>query len=656
MGLLASSCSITGKLNKADRLFEEGGYSKAADIYKKVVRSKKVPPARVEPAYFNYAESYRRIAKTKEAEAAFVAFFNRRKTANDPEMYLRYGQVLLSNEKYDKAQEQFERYRSERPDDPQAAVGLASLEWVKSYPKDSLTYAVEPVTAFNMGSHDFAPAFGADDYETLLFTSSRKADNVSKKTYDVTGTLSTDIYFSRLSRAGKWDRPRNMGKEINSKFDDGAAAFNSSYSTLYFTRCPKIKREKAGCKIYTAQRMADEWSEPADLKLVPDSITAAHPSLSADDLTLYFASDLADGMGKMDLWKVTRNGENDEWGDPIHMGAQINTQGNEMYPFAHANGCLYFSSDGRPGFGGLDIYRACPDSATNGWTIENVGAPMNSPADDFAVIFERDNDRGYLASRRKDKGTRGGDDIFRFARDTKPVEYFFEGLVRDERSGKVLENTDVRLIGSNGAILRKRTEADGMFRFRVNAGLEYLALAAHTGFLNGKLRFSSKEWENGYTHRDTFALVSTDRPIEIPNIFFDFGKATLSDASRHSLDSLVTIMKDNPTIIIELRAHTDNRGSDVSNTDLSQRRAQAVVDYLIQNGIDEARMEAVGLGESEPKTTTAEMAAQHAFLSAGQRLDEKFINTLKSEAQQEICHAFNRRTEMQVIRSDYVTE
>jgi peptidoglycan-associated lipoprotein len=647
---------VVNRLNKADRLFEEGGYAKAATIYKKAVRSKKVPAARIEPAYFNYAECYRRTGKPRDAEVAYIAFFRQHKTAHNPELYLRYGQALMAGAKYEQALVQFERYKQERPDDPQADVSLASLEWVKNYPNDSITYAVEPVAAFNLVSNDYAMAFGSDDYETVLFSSTRKTDNTSQKIDDITGMLSSDIYFTRLARDGRWDKPRNLGKEINTKFDDGAVAFNSSYSTLFFTRCVKVKREKTGCQIYTAQRTNDEWSEPENLHLVPDSITAAHPTLSADDLTLYFVSDLAGGMGKMDIWKATRNGPSDDWGEPINAGLPINTQGHEMFPFVHPNGTLYFASDGHPGFGGLDVFRAVPDSLA-GWKIENVGRPINSSADDFAIIFERDNERGYFTSRRIERGkTRGGDDIFRFARDVKPVEYFFEGVVRNERTGNVLGNADIRLIGSNGAILRKRTEADGNVRFRVNAGLDYIAIASLNGFLNGKLRFSSKEWENGYTYRDTFNLTSTDRPIEIPNIFFDFGKATLSDASRTSLDSLVTIMKDNEHIIVELRAHTDNRGSDAVNMDLSQRRAQAVVDYLIQNGIDEGRLEAVGFGESEPKTVDEALAWQHPFLRAGQKLDEKFIHSLVGESQQEICHALNRRTEMQVIRNDYIAE
>jgi peptidoglycan-associated lipoprotein len=650
--LLLTACGTAGKLEKANRLFEEGGYAAAAGKYKKVIR--KIPKKQSEQPYFNYAECYRRLSNWRNAETAYAGLLRQHKTPENPEIHLYYGQVLLANEKYDKAEEQFTLYMQQRPNSPQAATALASLALAKSARDSGNTYRVEPVAALNTRANDFAPAYGADDYEMLLFTSTRKDNNLSKKIYDVTGETYTDIFFSRLPRNGKWTKPQNMGEEINTKYEDGAAAFNHSYTVLYFTRCLKVKREKTGCKIFAVERNDNEWGEPQDLKLMPDSITAAHPALSDDDLTLYFVSDMDGGMGNMDVWKVTRSGAGDDWGEPVNMGAQINTAGNEMYPFARGSS-LYFASGGHSGFGGLDIFKATPDSAGN-WDIENMGRPVNSAADDFSIILERENERGYFTSRRRGKDAKGGDDIYRLALDVKPVEYHFEGIAKDAATGSVLENADIRLVGSNGAVLRKRTEANGSFYFRVNAGLNYLVLASRNGYLNAKLRFSSAGWENGHIHRDTFALTSTARPIEIPNIFFEFGKATLSDASRTALDSLVGLMKDNPSIMVELRAHTDSRGSDETNYELSQRRAQAVVDYLITNGIDEPRLAAVGLGESEPKTVTAAMAKQYPFLQAGQKLTEKFITALPNEERQEICHALNRRTELQVVRSDYVVE
>jgi peptidoglycan-associated lipoprotein len=325
-----------------------------------------------------------------------------------------------------------------------------------------------------------------------------------------------------------------------------------------------------------------------------------------------------------------------------------------MYPFAHANGALYFASNGHKGLGGLDIFKAV--LAGMEWTIENVGAPLNSPADDFGIIFERDNDRGFFSSNRKTSATSrsSADNIYAFTgEEQQNTEYFFAALVKNAKTQAIVPDAEVRLVGSNGVSLRRKTEANGVAEFRVDNATDYLALVSHKGYLNQKMRFSSLGWTNNYTQHDTIWLTSTDRPIEIPNIFFEFGKAMLTDDSRASLDSLVAILNDNPSLIIELQAHTDSRGSEHSNDVLSQQRAQAVVDYLIKHAIDEGRMEAVGFGESQPRVVDAALAKQYPFLRTGTRLDERFINSLKNEEQQETCHYLNRRTEFQVLGDNY---
>jgi peptidoglycan-associated lipoprotein len=462
-----------------------------------------------------------------------------------------------------------------------------------------------------------------------------------------------------LRKSSTWSKPSQVDEEVlkSNKQEDGACTFNSDYTLLYFTRCGKVKREKMGCSIYTAQRKDELWEEPVKLPIADDSVTIAHPSLSADELTLYFASDLPGGYGGMDIWKVTRGSETDTWGEPINAGRTINTGGNEVFPFAHAGGALYFASDGHVGLGGLDIFKAVANGAE--WVVENVGEPLNSPADDFAIIFERNNDRGFFTSNRKssEKSTRSDDNIYAFAGEVqRNVEFYFSALVKNAKTKAILPASDVRLVGSNGFSLRRKTGDDGLAEFRVDKETDYLAVASHKGYLNGKTRFSSRGWDANYTHHDTIWLTPTDKPIEIPNIFFEFGKATLTDDSRTALDSLIAIMNDNPTLVIELRAHTDNRGSDEANYAMSQQRAQAVVDYLIKHAIAEGRMDAVGLGESQPKVVNAEIAKQYPFLRAGDRLDERFINSLKNEEQQEICHLLNRRTEFQVLGDNYIPQ
>ena len=649
-------------------MYEEGAYFKAINAYRQAFT--KIPSSRQdEEVAFRYGESLRHLGRTIEAERIYNSIIvNRRPriatrpnssetepvlaTLKNPEVYLRYGQVLIKNEKYPLAKEQFMAYKTLMPNDRQADAGLESCELAMMPRRDTVGYKVENMTIINTIYNDYAPAFGSDDYETLFYTSTQKTGKAKK--YDVTGEYYASLFLTQMSREGKWEKPKGI-LDLNTKSEDGAGIFNSSYTQFYFTRCPQVKREKNGCKIYLAQLSGGEWSDIRQLALVPDSITAAHPTLSHDGLTLYFASDLSGGMGGMDIWKVTRGNEEDDWGDPINMGPQINTKENEMYPFMHAKGDLYFSSNGHPGLGGLDIFRASPDSISGyGWIVENMGVPFNSSADDFGIIFERDNNRGYFSSRRT--GGKGGDDIYAFALDVKPIEFYFEALIKDSKTGATLADAEVRLVGSNGAVLNKKSEANGTVRFRIHSGIDYLAVASRKNYLNDKVRFDTRGWTESYVQRDTLVLVSTDKPIEIPNIFFDFSEATLRQDSYAALELLLEVMKDNPSIVIALRAHTDNRGSDEVNIPLSQRRAQAVVDYLIKNGIDEARMEAIGLGASAPKIVDEQITKEYPFLRPGNKLDTRFIDRLRDEAQREICHQLNRRTEMQVISSNYTTE
>ena len=644
------ACGTQAKLEKADRIFEEGGYYVASKSYRSV--QNKVKAHQIEHVRFRLAECYRLTGKHKEAQSAYEVMF-RRRTPENREVYLRYAQVLMANGQYDKAKEQLQLYKKYVADNPLADTLMMAADWAKEHQKTESIYTVKPITSFNTAFNEYAPAYASNDYEILYFTSSRKAGNRSTKAYDVTGEITSDLYLSAFSRKGTWGKVTPVSEVLNTKYEDGACVFNSSYNRIYFTRCLKIKREKQGSAIYTAVRNGDEWSEPEKLPLVADTLIAAHPSISEDDLTLYFVSDMEGGYGGLDIWKVTRSSENDSWGEPINLGKDINTPENEVFPFIHANGTLYFSSNGHLGLGGLDIFKAAPIAGA-GWEVQNMGAPVNSSADDFAIIFERENDRGFFSSNRKvANSSKGGDDIYEFASQTKMVEYYFTALVRNAKTKANMPNTEVRLIGNNGAVVRRTTGDDGTIEFRVNSGTNYLAVSSSKGFLNQKTTFSTEDWPENFHLRDTLLMTPTDKPIEIPNIFFDFAKATLTPDSREALDSLVMIMEDNPTIVIELHAHTDSRGSAEANDLMSQQRAQAVVDYLINNAIDEGRIYAVGYGKSRPRVVDTEVAKRYSFLRANVRLDDKFINSLKNEERQEICHQLNRRVEFQVVGDNY---
>jgi peptidoglycan-associated lipoprotein len=338
------------------------------------------------------------------------------------------------------------------------------------------------------------------------------------------------------------------------------------------------------------------------------------------------------------------------WNEPTNLGSQINTPGNEMFPIVRKD-TLFFASNGHPGYGGLDIYKAYHNSFGT-WIVENLGKPINSEADDFGIIFENDNERGYFTSRRK--GGRGGDDIYSFRLDIPVVEYALEGVVRDAQTKTLLSRAEVVLNGSDGTTLKRTTEKDGAFQFRLSHNTEYIAVVRREGYFAQKSGTISTEGLNeSKTFVENLLMTSFKEIVEIPNIFFEFGKADLSKESIGALDELIALMIDNPKIVISLIAHTDNRGTDAANMQLSQRRAQAVVDYLIINGIDEERLNAKGMGESQPRKITEKFAQKYNFLKIGDILSVEFIDNLPNNEQKEICHALNRRTEIKVESDDF---
>jgi peptidoglycan-associated lipoprotein len=331
------------------------------------------------------------------------------------------------------------------------------------------------------------------------------------------------------------------------------------------------------------------------------------------------------------------------------MGEDINTPGDEMFPYAHPDGTLYFSSDSHIGVGGLDIYKASP-AESGRWTVENMRPPVNSSQDDFGITFEKEAERGFFSSSRKG---RGNDEIYSFF--LPPLKFNLTGIVRDEKTDKVLKETSVKSIGSDGITVEASTNEEGAFRFMLKPNTDYVFIASKRGYLNGKERETTKGLEKSNDFRTIIYLSPVDQVIELPNIYYDFGKWDLRPESMVALDKLVETLNDNPNITIELMSHTDSRGSTQDNELLSQKRAQSVVDYLISKSIAADRLQAKGYGESVPKVVDEKVAGENKFLTVGQVLNEEFINLLPAtNNEQEIAHQINRRTEFRVISTDYV--
>jgi peptidoglycan-associated lipoprotein len=629
---------------RAQAAFEAGEYFEAIDLYKNAY-NKVSDKAQKTAVLFRIGECYRILGEARSAELWYKKAV--REDYQDPIIFLRYGQMMLINEKYEEAEEQFRKYRDLVPDDPRGTVGIESCAAALLWIDNPTGYIVDNMRYFNSRQRDFSPAFVNEDYNEIYFTSTRE-DATGNETHGATGQNFADLFSSSMDRKGKWSIPVPV-ESLNSEFEDGSPNFSSDFSTIYFTRCKKGKNQQLGCQILSATARGGDWSEPkVELEALGDSVTTAHPAISPDGLTLYFVSDMPGGLGENDIWKVTRSDEGGSWGAPVNLGEDINTPGNELYPFVHNDGTLYFSSDSRVGLGGLDIYKATLDE-TQSWRLENMKPPINSPEDDFGIVFEKESERGFFSSSRKG---RGNDEIFSFV--LPPLEFSVTGIVKDERNDEILSNSVVKSVGSDGITVETNTGEEGTFKFMLKPGTDYVFIASQPGYLNGKERESTRGLDQSRDFEVTIYLASITQVIELPNIFYDFAKWDLRPESMVSLDNLVETLNDNPNVTIELMSHTDSRGTPADNMELSQKRAQSVVDYLISKGIAADRLQARGYGESQPKVVDEKVIAQYDFLELGDVLTEAFINQLGSPELQEKAHQVNRRTEFRVLSTEYI--
>ncbi|MEI6050021.1 MAG: OmpA family protein [Bacteroidota bacterium] len=645
--IIVASPEVAAQKRKAERAyssFSAGEYFDAIDQFKNAYsKTKKTNKNSRTELVFMIAECYRLINDPKNAEIWYKLAVKSSYSKPEAEYWL--AESLKKNGKYPLAIDEFKKYKQIAPSDARADQGIRSCELAVEWLRNPEAYKVEEMKEINSKESDFSPAYGRDDFGLIYFTSSRD-DAAGNKTHGATGQNYTDIFESRVDKKSKWSTPVPV-EVINTDYEEGTPSFSSDCKELYFTRCESGKRERKGCVIMYSKKTGDKWSDPKNIAILPDSLVAAHPSISNDGLTLYFVSDLAGGFGKKDIWKVTRSRSGSAWSKPVNLGPDINTPGDELFPYIREDGTLYFSSDGLIGLGGLDIFRAKlqPDGS---WLVQNMKPPVNSFADDFGIAFENENERGVFSSTRKGKGN---DELYSF--ELPPLKFNVTGLVKDEKTGTPITASLVQLIASDGSNLQAQTGNGGDFKFALKADVDYIFLASKRGYLNGKEKETTKKQEKSREFMVTILLIPTDKPIELPNILYDFGKWDLRPESMVSLDKLVETLLDNPNVTIELMSHTDSRDTEEYNQGLSQKRAQVVVQYLIDKGIETERLSAKGYGESTPKFVDAIIVAQNSFLKTGVTLTEQYINTLANDEQKEIAHQVNRRTEFRVLRTDY---
>ncbi len=629
------------RLDRADQAYAAGQYYEAIDLYRSAYAAVSDRDMRTE-IIFMIAKCYMKISNPGQTEAWFSRAVSR--NYYNPEVYRYYGEALKMNEKYEEAIEQFTIYEKLVPDDPRGETGIKSSRLAMQWMENPLPYEISEVNFFNSRESDYSPAFANEDYTLVYFTSSRKGKD--NKRHGVTGEYFASIYESRRDRQGRWSSP-SLLDGINSEYDDGTPAFNSDFTVMYFTSCTATRRRINGCQIYQVNRSRNSWGNPEVVNLAPDTLVVAHPAISPDELTLYFVSDMPGGIGGKDIWKVSRSSITSPWGTPVNMGNEINTSGDEVFPYVHPDGTLYFSSNGHPGMGGLDIFKAV--QIDNGdWVVQNMGYPINSSSDDFGIVFEKGVERGYFSSNR---GRRNTDNIYSFY--LPPLEFNVDGIVKDIETKDPIAGSTVQMVGSDGTMLEINTGDDGKFRIMLKQNVDYLFLASKEGYLTDKTGLSTIGFDQSKDFSIIIDIQSHEKPIELPNILYDFARWDLREESMDALDRLVGILENNPNITIELASHTDSRGGAAHNMELSQKRAQSVVDYLIEKGVESDRLVPAGYGKSRPKTVDEPLASSYAFLPLGALLTEEFIESLQTDEQREAAHQINRRTEFQVLSTDY---
>jgi peptidoglycan-associated lipoprotein len=629
-------------LRKANATYEAGEYQKAIELFKDAYE-KLEDKAKKTEVIFKISDCYRHMNDAQHAELWFKKTIDR--DYQNPLIYVYYADALRMQGKYKDAEPNYRKFKELVPDDPRGENGIQSCQMAQKWIDNPNGYQVEDMKFLNSKADDYSPAYGRNDYMVVYFTSCREGSK-GKETHGATGQLYADIYVSKQDRKDKWSTPVPLGEEINTESEEGAPCFNKNFTIMYYTVCKFSKNKKNGCQIFSSQLNGETFSKGSALEIAGtgDSLVIAHPALSTDENTLYFSSDMPGGLGGKDIWKTTKT--DGKWGKPENMGNEINTPGDEMFPYIHPDGTLYYSSNGMIGLGGLDIYKA-KLQADGHWKVENMRSPINSAADDFGITFQADQEKGFLSSTRNGRD----DDIFTFV--LPPLKFNISGLVKDEKSKQILTDANIKCIGSDGITTDLKSGNDGSFKTILKPNTDYVFIASHEGFLNNKQRETTKGESKSKDFKIELLLTSIKRTIEIPNIFWDFGSSTLRPESMVALDKLIEILNDNPNVTIELGSHTDYIGNENINLDISQKRAQSVVNYLIEKGIADDRMIAKGYGKTKPKEADEKVNTQFSFIPIGTILNETFIKTLTPD-QQEFTNQINRRTEFRVLRTDYI--
>ncbi|MDC9722997.1 MAG: OmpA family protein [Urechidicola sp.] len=606
--LLSSSFTVAqkAKLNKANKKQDEFAYIDASKVYLKVAESgfKSVE------LFKKLGDSYYFNAKYKDAAIWYKELFILTGSV-EPIYFLRYSQSLKASGKDEEASLWFNKYGVET--NLTDSDFNSAEDYLKIINLNSNRYTIKPVS-INSSGMEFGAGFKdtvANEYRSLVFAASRKDQNSIKRTRfnRWSGLPYLDLYQATLNETGLIGEPVKLDGNVNTKYDESSAIFTKDGKTMYFTRNnttpinKKSKNETKHLKIYRAHLVNGEWINVEDLSINGDAYSTAHPALNNEENLLYFVSDMPETNGLSDIFKVFINSDG-SLGKPVNLGEKINTTGRESFPFITKENELYFSSDGHFGLGGYDVFYIKIDDDDFSSSLINLGKPINSKADDFAFVIH--NHKGFVSSNRSSGF--GYDDIFSFV-ENKAINDFTKskifGVVRDRETRQPLLNARISLSNEDNIDLTfVLTDSIGYYQMEVEQSVSYLIKATKELYI-GEDAFSMKS-EKDREHnfdlsKNKVEIKEGDDIAKLLNviIYFDFDKYNIRKDAEVELQKIIAVLKQDPTIELDIRSHTDSRGNDSYNMSLSQRRNNATLQYIINGGIDESRLTGRGYGESQ---------------------------------------------------------
>lgn len=648
MAVLMTNPAIAQKEDpaaEADNLFERQGYAEAFEAYQKARAKIKKDFEEEARVIFRMAECQRLLTKYPQAEEWYKKSIVAKYDKQDVDVYYLYAEVLRLQGKFDEAVAQYNKFKDKGGDAGLAQGRIEDCEDAALFIDLPPTrYIVQPEVLLNTPQFDFSPTISDKKGNELVYSSSREASTgggIDPRTDE----NFMDLFTVKRDKKGKWGTSTPLGQTVNTMDNEGSTCFDKKKKEMYFTRCPSENGLSKPCDIYFTRKSGSNYGLPEMLEIIDrssdDSSQVGHPALSPDEQYLFFASNMPGSYGGKDIWYLTYDKKNKSWGEPKNCGEQINTADDEMFPYFHPDGSLYFASNGHTGLGGLDIFRAESNGEMSWADPVNMQYPINSSSDDFGIIFEDEaNDQGWFTSNRP--GGKGKDDIYSFK--MPPVIFTYRTTVYDYDTNMPLAESKVIVQGSDGSSFELTTDANGgvfLGEGDLNGEVNYAVDVSKTGYIGSGDQFSTVGLTESTDLISEVYLreIKIEEEYELPLVLYPFDQATLliNDEvnSADSLNFLYDLLVRNPTFVIQLESHTDTRGKVDYNQNLSQRRAETCVNYLISKGIDGERMKPVGMGKNSPLITDKQIAA------------------LPTEEEKELAHQKNRRTVFRILSYDY---